>query len=245
MSRNISQFKFKQFAVSHNRSAMKVGVDGVLIGCWTDVEGISNILDVGTGCGLIALIMAQRCPKAHVAGIEIDLDSVYEAKENVYNSPWSDRINIIQGDFRSKLFSKDLGCFDLIVSNPPFFASGVTDIITSRERARHQGSLSPSILLDASKDILTPNGRLAMIVPSEISSELEEEAKYLGYSLKRKCLVRGHTGANYKRCLLQWQLQSCLSKTDLCTIECLTLESSPNRPTDEYRALCKDFYLKF
>ena len=245
MSKNISQFKFKQFSVSHYRSSMKVGVDGVLIGCWTDVEGSTKILDVGSGCGLITLMMAQRCPEADIIGIDIDEPSCTEALENAKNSPWKDRINIINGDFPDILNIEYSKGFDLIVSNPPYFDSGISNIATSRERARHQGSLSPFSLLASSVALLTPSGTLAMIVPTEFTSSLEEEANKLGYILKRKCFVRGHAEAPYKRVLLQWILKNDVLYLDETKIEHLTLESERGKPTDEYRQLCKDFYLKF
>lgn len=247
MGKKISQFKFKQFSVSHHRSSMKVGVDGVLIGCWTEVSGVNSILDVGTGCGLIALILCQRCPEAKVMGIDIDSSSVQEALENVRNSLWSDRVNIICGDVSTDLNWEQYGKFDLIISNPPFFDSGVTTIVTPRERARHQGSLSPSSLLSTALPLLSREGMLAMVVPAEMSSSLEEEAHSLGYTLIRKCLVRGHEGAPYKRSLLQWCLSSDKSESvaEKYSLEHLTLESSLNVPTEQYRKLCKDFYLKF
>lgn len=225
---------------------MKVGVDGVLIGCWTDTEGAKRILDVGTGCGVIALIMAQRVPDALVDAIDIDAPSIEEAYENFSASQWSERLRAIlcnYSDVRS-LLKEDDG-YDLIVSNPPYFDSGVTEIVTAREKARHQGELSPLSLLCEAKDILKPGGSVAMIFPSELSPELEEHAQILGYSLMRKCLVRGHEEAPYKRVLIQWKYKKRLSDQLKIPSEYLTLESSINIPTDFYRNLCKDFYLKF
>lgn len=224
---------------------MKVGVDGVLIGSWVDTECATKILDVGTGCGLIALMLAQRCPTAKVIGIDIDEASVNEARENVANSPWAEQISIINTSFHDMILCKSHKEFDLIISNPPFFDSGISNAVTSRERARHQGSLSPSSVLLGSAKLLIPGGSIAMIVPSELYTELEAGARNLGYSLIRSCFVRGHVEAPYKRCLLQWRL---IDKADLaldCASEYLTLEEKRGFPTEEYRKLCKDFYLKF
>lgn len=245
MSKNISQFRFKHFSVSHHRSSMKVGVDGVMIGCWSDVEGAYRILDVGTGCGLIALIMAQRCPDAEILGIDIDESSSIEARENADNSPWKNRINIIHGDFPNSLLPEYSKKFDLIVSNPPYFNSGISTIVTPRERARHQGSLSPFTLLADSVSLLKLHGMLTMVVPTEFSSCLEEEAFKYGYVLLRKCYVRGHIEAPYKRVLLQWRLDEDTVNPVEVMIEHLTLESERGNTTFEYRKLCKDFYLKF
>lgn len=224
---------------------MKVGIDGVLIGCWTDVEGARRILDVGTGCGLIALIMAQRCQEAEIIGIDIDEPSCKEALENAENSPWNDRLQIINGNFPDTLPIEYSKSFDLIVSNPPYFDSGVSNAVTPRERARHQGSLSPFSLLASSVSLLKPLGMVAMVVPSEFSASLEEDADQMGYILKRKCFVRGHAVAPYKRVLIQWILKNDNLNPVEIKIEHLTLESERGLPTDEYRQICKDFYLKF
>lgn len=245
MSKSISQFRFKQFAVSHHRSAMKVGVDGVLIGCWADVGGCRRILDVGTGCGLIALIMAQRTPEAKIDAIDIDEPSIVEAKENIADSPWTDRITAKLSSFSNagSLLKRGESGYDLIISNPPYFDAGVSDKATARERARHQGDLSPSVLLKGAKDLLVPNGRIAMVVPAEISDALEGVASTLGFCLRRKCMVRGRKDTPYKRVLLQWNKRG-LTELEP-EVEHLTLEDSPNVPTVEYRTLCKDFYLRF
>lgn len=239
-------FKFKHFAVNHDHSSMKVGVDGVLIGCWAEAENPHTILDVGTGCGLIALIMAQRYPNAGIIGIDVDKASVEEAIGNVASSPWPDRVKISEKSFSEEFclnLQNEYVKFDLIVSNPPYFNAGVTNATTPREAARHQGELSPAAILHLSGMIISQSGSVAMVVPQDESEDLEGYAKSLGYLLKRKCLVRGHDKAPWKRVLLQWQYGK---ELEIVTeITNLTLETSPGIPTDEYRALCKDFYLKF
>lgn len=247
MSKTISKFQFKQFAVNHHRSAMKVGVDGVLIGCWTDIKDAKHILDVGTGCGLIALIMAQRASEAAIDAIDIDQPSIEEASENFLASPWSDRLKagLCSYSCALSLLKGDEDRYDLIVSNPPYFNSGVTETITAREKARHQGELSPYSLLCGAKRLLKNGGSVAMVIPTEISLSLEEEAATLGFSLTRRCLVKGHDKAPYKRSLLQWRFGSYGGKEINIAEEYLTLETSSGDPTDKYRALCKDFYLKF
>lgn len=241
MSKQSKPFRFKKFAISHHRSAMKVGVDGVLIGCWTSVEGVSSILDVGTGCGLIALIMAQRAPAAEIVGIEIDKASAGEAAENVILSPWADRITVIEGSFPEALASRR---FDLIVSNPPYFDSGVRCAVTPREIARHQGELSPTSILENACAFLHPGGSVAMVIPLEICESISAEAERLGFLLRRKCMVRGHVNAPFKRVLLQWILTNDAASADAEETS-LTLEITPGNPTEEYRCLCRDYYLKF
>lgn len=222
---------------------MKVGVDGVLIGCWTAVDNARRILDVGTGCGLVALIMAQRAHESEILAIDIDSPSIEEASENVEASPWCGRIAVMNSSFLD-LTQSDSVKFDLIVSNPPYFHSGVAETVTAREKARHQGELSPSSLLEGSLRLLNPGGSVAMVIPAESAETLESEAASLGYVLLRKCLVRGHEEAPYKRALLQWCLRR--NRAEECPeLSLLTLENPRLVPTDDYRALCKDFYLKF
>ncbi|MDE6631698.1 MAG: methyltransferase, partial [Muribaculaceae bacterium] len=207
MSKTISKFQFKQFSVSHHRSSMKVGVDGVLIGCWTDTQDARRILDVGTGCGLIALILAQRAPVALIDAIDIDAPSIEEASENISASPWRERLNAVLCKYSDalSLLKGEEDRYDLIVSNPPYFNSGVTKTVTAREKARHQGELSPFSLLNGAKRLLKNGGSVAMVVPAEMSLSIEEEAAELGFSLTRRCLVRGHVESPYKRSLLQWR----------------------------------------
>lgn len=226
---------------------MKIGVDGVLIGAWTYIGSSLRILDVGTGCGVIALMMAQRAPEAEIDAIDIDAPSVEEASENISGSPWRDRIRTILGTFPDALSFgavADSG-YDLIVSNPPYFDSGVTQAVTSREKARHQGDLCPMSLLREAKRLLNMNGSVAMVVPSEYSDDLEKEAEKMEFVLERKCLVRGHDKAPFKRSLLQWRLLGSDSDKTFPELKFLTLESTPGIPTDDYRDLCKEFYLRF
>lgn len=225
---------------------MKVGVDGVLIGCWAYAEGSCRILDVGTGCGLISLIIAQRYPEAIIDAIDIDAPSIEEAQDNISASPWASRIRAVlcsYGDVGSKLSGNDYG-YDLIVSNPPYFDSGVTEKVTAREKARHQGALSPLSLLKGARNLLNADGYVAMVIPADISDSVEDYAGCLGFRLVRKCFVRGHETAPYKRVLIQWGLSKREPQTDIHE-DFLTLEIAPGQPTDAYRNLAKDFYLRF
>lgn len=224
---------------------MKVGVDSVLVGCWADVAGARRILDVGTGCGVIALIIAQRVPSALIDAIDVDVPSVEEARENVSESPWASRVKVTECSFAdARITLKPDEGYDLIISNPPYFDSGVAEIQTARERARHQGELSPSVLIAGAIRLLRPGGSVAMVVPAELSERLEADAFGMGYSLTGKCLVRGHADAPFKRVLLQWKLSNVNADAASAT-EHLTLAVSPGEPTKEYRRLCGDFYLKF
>lgn len=230
-------FRFKKFECSHGLGSMKIGVDAVLVGAWVDVSRSRRILDVGTGCGVIALMCAQRNTDAVIDAIDIDPASVSEATANFGMSPWSPRLKASLEDFSSI----EQVYYDLIVSNPPYFNSGIDAPDTPRLRARHQGALSPAVLLDKGFRLLSDAGRIAMIVPYEQSEELMETAAGCGLHPVRTCVVRGHANAPAKRAMLEFShaANGAAVNTEL------VLENAPCMPTDAYRELCKDFYLKF
>lgn len=134
-----SSFKFKQFTIFHDKCAMKVGTDGVLLGAWAPADKAKRILDVGTGTGLIALQLAQRNPHARITAIEIDAAAAGQATENVSHSPWADRVEVICHDFRDY---QPENRFDLIVSNPPYFIDALKCPDEQRCTARHAGNLN-------------------------------------------------------------------------------------------------------
>lgn len=243
MSRKDGKFDFKRFSVAHHRSSMKVGVDGVLVGLWTSAPAAGNILDVGCGCGVIALIMAQRSPQARILAIDIDEASVGEAAANFRESPWSSRLEARIADFCALADSESYR-FRLIVSNPPFFDSGVEASVSRRMKARHQGDLSPSVLVKLAPRLLLPEGRLALVMPAELSAPLIHEAGNCGLTLLRHTLCRGHAGVPAKRSLLEFGVAADGGEAEAVVDE-LILETSPGIPTEEYRCLGRDFYLKF
>lgn len=236
-------FRFKRFSVKHDRSAMKVGVDGVLIGAWVSSEGI-QMLDVGTGCGLIALMLAQRNEKAMIEAIDIDTASVAEAMENVSLSSWSDRISVYNMSFDEWLCQSPEKKYDLIVSNPPFFDSGIIKPTTTRELARHQGTLSPKRLICQGAQLLKPDGRLALIAPVEMKEGLLTAGKDSGLIPLRICFVRNKEYAKEKRVMIEFLNGEGSNRIEPVE-ELLILFGPSGDPTQKYRDLCKDFYLKF
>lgn len=259
------RFYFKRFSVAHTRSSMKVGVDGVLVGAWADVSGCRRVLDVGCGCGVIALMCAQRAPEAVVTAIDVDADSVDEAAANFRESPWRDRLFALRcslDEYLSRLSAgeDDGRRFDLVVSNPPFFNSGVETPDSPRLSARHQAELSPLALVECASRLLAPGGRLALIAPSEQCGEIVAEAGARLLRLRRAEYVRGHAAAPVKRVLLEFTPAAPMTDDpptsgpttkDSLTLDLtddipvLDLETAPGVPTPDYRALCHDFYLKF
>lgn len=233
-------FHFKRFSVRHSRSSMKIGVDAVLLGCWT-AGYPNNILDVGTGCGIISLILAQRFPQACIEAIDIDDASIEEASLNFRKSPWNENMMAKKGIFPDDIINKNKK-YDLIISNPPFFKSGIINPITSREKARHQDSLSPFSLLKHAADILNFDGKLAMIFPKDQLNEIAAYATCKDWSITRIAYVRNDIKKTDKRILAEFQrLSNSIPEPEIEEI-ILFCEQGP---TEKYRHLCKDFYLKF
>lgn len=229
-------FRFKQFAVVNDRTAMKVGTDGVLLGAWCPIDGARRILDVGTGCGVIALMTAQRNCHAVIDAIDIDHDAIEEAELNFGNSPWSDRLTAIEGDFNSMDTER---CYDLIVSNPPYFTSGVLPTGDARITARHTGSLTYRQLIEGAARLLTEDGMLAMITPTDAEGDIIEAATFTSLPVRRLTRVIPVKGAEAKRTL--WLL----SRQEMPYLEDhLTIAHSDGSFTDEYIALTGAFYLK-
>ncbi len=238
-------FRFKRFNVAHSRSAMKVGVDGVLVGAWADVSSARTILDAGCGCGLIALMCAQRNGAATIDAVEVDSEAAAEAADNFRMSPWAERLTVFCADINEHQ-PPLVGAYDHIVSNPPFFDSGVTQIDTGRQLARHVSAFSPISLIDVADRLLADDGRLTMIFPREDYEKIAEEAKQRGFAVSRVCHVRGRADRPVKRTLCELRRAGASEAAVAEPVAgLLTLETSPGIPTPEYQALCKDFYLKF
>lgn len=159
-------FHFQKFSVRHTQSAMKVGIDSILLGGWAPFEMPGAILDIGTGCGLLSLMMAQRFPEAEIMGVEIDPIACEEARDNFDRSPWSDRLKAISGN---ALDLSDVypGHFDAIISNPPFFSESLVSRDQRKSLARHQKSLSTETLLDLAGTLLKHSGNLSLILPHD------------------------------------------------------------------------------
>ena len=229
-------FSFKQFTIHHDRCAMKVGTDGVLLGAWTNLENANRILDVGTGTGLIALMLAQRTIHARITAIDIDVDAVGQAQENVQASSWKDRVEVALQDVCS--YASD-GLFDIIVSNPPYFINSLKCPDGQRTTARHTDSLDVNRLIEKVTEILAPEGRFSLILPADQTDELLRIAEENGLYPSRLTRVITRPGLPPKRVLVEFRKapQSC-EETEL------VVELDRHVYSEDYIALTKDFYLK-
>lgn len=230
-------FKFKQFTVYHDRCAMKVGTDGVLLGAWASVDGCTHLLDVGTGSGLIALMLAQRCRNAFVTAIDPDEDAIKQAEENVKASPFADRITVVGTRFQDYTI-KTSRRFDLIVCNPPFFARSLLPPDAGRANARHSVSLSLEELMQGAHRCLSPEGHLALILPAERLVEMTALSAQLGFQLRRLTHVVPSSGKPVRRILAEF------SRSPGEPVETeLLLEVSRHHYSPAYIELVRDFYL--
>ena len=215
---------------------MKVGTDGCLLGGWFDCSQSRNILDVGSGSGLIAIMAAQRC-NATVTGVEIDSDAAIQATENVNNSPWSDRIRIINEDLLSYTTAER---FDTIVSNPPYFVNSLKCDNDARTTARHSDTLSNNDFFRKCKELLTEEGKISIIIPSDISTDWQEVAKSNGFHTSRITHIKTTPDKMAKRVLIEFS--TC--KPQEMFEETLILEKKRGVYSDEAQNILKDFYLK-
>ena len=229
-------FRFKQFAVVNDRTAMKVGTDGVLLGAWCPVEGARHVLDVGTGCGVIALMIAQRNASAVLDAIDIDHDAIEEPTLNFKASPWGERLTAIEGDFNELQTAER---YDLIVSNPPYFTNGVLPTGDARTQARHTGTLSYRQLIEGASRLLSDDGTLALITPTDAEQDIIEAATFASLPVRRLTRVIPVEDAAPKRTM--WLL----SRRDMAYCEdTLTIAHRDGTFTSDYIALTGAFYLK-
>lgn len=239
-------FSFKQFHVSHADCAMKVGTDGILLGGWANVNTVSpeplKVLDIGTGSGLISLMLAQRCQgNLQAIAIDIDASACQQAKHNVDNSPWSSSIVVehVALQVLTQTYKAQPAMFDLIVSNPPYFVHGQEFNDDARQTARHTGSLTHQELVDCALQLLSPHGRIALVLPYESGCELATYCQQLG-NLSLTCLnIKTTPKKPYKRMLMNIQRGETALKKQV-----LTIHDPDGSYSNDYQLITKEFYLK-
>lgn len=230
-------FHFKKFSVRHDRSGMKVGTDGVLLGAWADVTNATQILDIGTGTGVISLMLAQRAAESvTIDAIEIDDQAYADARENVAASPWHDRINVHHSSIQNFNTSAR---FDLIVTNPPYFQKSYKPPLAQRETARHTEQLTFEEVLSTTEKLLTPSGKLNLILPYTEGLQFIDLANHKGLYCSRKWIFRTRANKPVERFLLEFAWE----KTETEKGEILLYSEAENWSPD-YKALTRNFYLR-
>ena len=245
-------FRFKRFTIEQDLCAMKVGTDGVLVGAWASLpsasgssplageqcsrmagELCSRILDVGTGTGVVALMLAQRYPEARVTAIDVAEGAVRQAQQNAGNSPFADRVEVLHGMVQALAQQADQqGVYDAVVSNPPFFIDSLNAPDRQRNVARHAETLTYAELMEAAWRLLSNEGELSVVVPFDYRQRMEDEATFRGFFQSRVCAVRTVHGKPAKRFLLAFRKHPCERVFEVMTLG-----------DETYKQLTQDFYL--
>jgi tRNA1Val (adenine37-N6)-methyltransferase len=237
-----TRFAFKQFTIHQEKCAMKVGTDAVLLGAWAKTYGVRRIFDIGTGTGVIALMLAQRCG-AHIDAIDIDEQTAEEAKENVQNSPWKDRVHIHHISLQDFVRMQE-DKYELIVSNPPYFNDSLPATEASRTKARHTILLPFPDLIFAATKLLSKDGKFYVILPTKEGEQFREMAEAKGLHLRRLTRVKTTAEKPEKRLLMQFGFTA---KPQVSESSLIIEKDNLNAQhyTEEYVELTKDYYLYF
>ena len=231
-------FEFKKFKIHQNNAAMKIGTDSILLGSWADLSDKKKGIDIGSGTGIISIMLCQRNEILEIDSIEVSEKAVLDAKKNIKNCKWNERINLIHKDLR--LFSTE-NKYDLIISNPPYFQKSLKPKDLDRLKARHEVSLNYKDVLNFSEKHLLKNGTINLILPIDQKQELIEYAEKFGLSVNKECIVFPKPNKNPHRLLIE------LSKTKKTfESQSLTIENDGRHNyTDNYKKLTREFYAIF
>ncbi|MBI6529776.1 tRNA1(Val) (adenine(37)-N6)-methyltransferase [Proteus vulgaris] len=236
-------FTFKQFFVAHDKCEMKVGTDGVLLGAWAPIENVKKALDIGTGSGLVALMLAQRANQIEsIDGIELDENAALQATDNAQASQWCSLIHIYHCDIHHYV-EQTQDKYDLIVSNPPYFEPAIACRNDIREQARYTKTLTHEGLLDSAQSLITDNGLFCVVLPYAIGEQFIEIAEKKGWNIAKRVNIKDSADKPYHRILLAFQKQSesCIE----CNIEELIIRHNEGHYTDKFQSWVTDFYLYY
>ena len=225
-------FRFQQFSIQQSKDVFRVGTDGVLLGAMCNVTNAKKIFEIGTGTGLISLMLAQRNVSAKISAIDINENAVKLASENFRNSIFNENLKVELKDFKNFETNEN---FDLVVCNPPFFEKNASakDVL-----ARQQVELNFRNLVEKSTEIITKKGILSIILPSEAATDVKSLAEEFNLYLVREINIYGIEGGNLKRNILEFSLaQKPLEISDF------VIEKSPREYSDQYLELTKDFHV--
>lgn len=231
-------FSFKEFTIFQDRSAFKVGTDGVLLGAVAEATGRRRILDIGAGTGLISIMLAQRS-EAEIVCIEPDRESYQQACDNVRLCRWNERITVLNTDLQS--YQSDSGKFDLIVTNPPYFSDSLRNPDHRKSSARHNDSLTTTEILENVSRLLEDSGLFQLIIPYVEGTIFIAEAQQYGFYCKNILKIRPLPTSEIRRLILTFSGERLKVTEKFLTIE----HGKRHEFTEEYKSLTKDYYLKF
>lgn len=229
-------FRFKQFSIEDDRSTMKVSTDSILLGSWAKAdEGCA--LDIGTGCGLLTLMLVQRYPTLMLTAIEMDTSSCEQATQNVRNSPWYNRVEVVHGDVRSW---RPPQSFNSVICNPPYFKEGLLSDLQTRAHARHDKTLSFKELWNSIDAMVSEDGNANLVVPYGEFDRLSSAASGAGWSMCRQLAVHKNSDSPPTLVLSEWRREQSLTSIES---DELYLHEKNGKYTEEFKALTNDFYL--
>ncbi len=232
-------FNFKQFTIRQEKSAMKVGTDGVLLGAWANCSNAKSILDIGSGTGLIALMLAQRS-SASIHGIEIDEAAFTEACYNTKQSPWSEKVTMHHTSLQEYATTSQ-NKYDLIVSNPPFFENSLKADVEARTTARHSDSLSTAELFAGVTSLLNENGKFAVVIPADNMDLYKKAAKQSNLFCISILHIKPTPQKPPKRVLMEFRKKYCKLAEETLIVE----EFGRHQYSDKYKQITREFYLAF
>lgn len=231
-------FQFKQFFIQHDRCAMKVNTDGILLGAIASIDDCRQVLDLGTGSGLVAIMLAQRSSEnCDIIGLELEQNAYLQAVENAKNSAWHNRICILQGDVMQHQFEVK---FDLIVSNPPYFSNSLTSSTKERDLARSITTYTHLDWLMQAKHWLSEKGRITIILPAEVAKQLILQSEKIGLYCIEQWQIFTKQGKTAKRMIVSFSL-----RYEIYERRELIIYDANNHYTAEFKYLTQDFYLNF
>jgi tRNA1Val (adenine37-N6)-methyltransferase len=236
----MNPFHFKKFSIRQSSNVFKVGTDGLLLGAWTNVDNAQNLLDVGTGTGIVALMCTQRNPHLCITAIDINADAVELAKQNFKNSPWNENATIMHTSIEN-LMCSTLEKFDVIVSNPPYFIESTPAKNQHIHKAKHQVEFSIETLIGASVSLLNENGNLNIIYPSTHAAELMQLSEKYKLFLKRRTTVYSKVGKQPERELLSFGFEKGEVDQDALVIQ----YENRNDYTETYKNLTNIYHTIF
>ncbi|MBK8805577.1 MAG: methyltransferase [Bacteroidales bacterium] len=231
-------FHFKQFSISQNNSALKICTDSVLLGAYTDKNDCATVLDIGTGTGVLALMIAQKT-NAKITAIDIDNGAIIDAQKNFNNSPWKDRLELFEMSIQD--FNLYNSYYDLIVCNPPYFQNSLLSPKASKSIAKHNISLSIEELFGAVSRLLSPHGQFNMIIPFDLESTVISTSRLFNLHLEKQVFIKPTNNKPANRIIFQFSLL----KKNFYSVETIVIEPQiRHQYSERYNQLLKEYLLK-
>lgn len=242
----MSGFQFKQFYIEHSQCAMKVGTDSIMLGSWADPGDAESILDIGTGSGLLAIMLAQKSRHdAHILGVDVSESAVLQARFNARQCPWHKQLHFLQSPIQQLSIGRTM---DVIISNPPYFQpkkgrlheGDPQYMVSDRRVARHTTELNDDELMSNTRRLLSEHGHFFCVLPADRLTPLQDIARTYGLYCRDRLAVKSAPDTKVIRYLLRFGREP-----GSCRERHIAIRTKDGNYSGDYKALCKDFYLNF